>query len=275
MTTMNALRGIVNGASTANLLEMDHGQSTGTALKLNHLLFATAQTFSQIGSPLNPLVTLTVCALTPIAMLADSKKIVLFSDTAVNNLNIAYQTGIVANSVAMLALGNPVYALASLGVIVLNATATGQIKNILDSAKKACCAIALAAYGAQIFAAKGAMATLASTSAVLVGVKALLDFLEVAPKDSAQVINMSPVVEKVEEAVEKVAEVVEKVEDALVNAAVVLVKAEEENVKVHEAVVKVEEALVKVEEVIVSEKEVLSNPPAEKTVPWYFRPMFS
>lgn len=236
MTTINAVRGIVNGASSASLLDMDHYQCTGTALKINHLLFSTASTLSQLGNPLNAMIALTACALTPIAMLADSQNVVPFSETTMKLLNNVYQTGIVVNCVAMLALGNPVFALSSLAVLALNATATGQVKNILDRVKKACSAIALAFCGAQIFESQGAVAKMAQMSAVLVGVKGLLSLLESMPKE-----NVEPVVQKLEDLkLEELSQMVQKLE----------------------------------EEVVLSKKEILPEPVVEEPVHWLFKPMF-
>ncbi|HSX13356.1 MAG TPA: hypothetical protein VLE96_02940 [Chlamydiales bacterium] len=194
--TINAIRGIVHGSCAASLTDINDLQCTGTALKVNHLLLTTAQTSAAAGNPITALGLLAASSyvLTPVAMLADSRNVVSFSEKTMQNLNIAYQTGIVANCVAMLVLGNPIYAVASLSVLVLNAIATGQIKNVFDCVKKACSAITLASFASQILAEKGVLASLASCSAVLVGVKGLLSLLESAPKE---LIEKPPVVEGV------------------------------------------------------------------------------
>jgi hypothetical protein len=194
MTAINAIRGLMHGAGSASLLDIQQQPCTATALKVNHLLLTSAQTLYALGNPINTmaLMVTTACALTP-AILADSQNLVSFSESTRKQINVVYQTGIVVNSVAMLALGNPAFALASLAVLALNATATGQIKEILEGVKRACGAITLAIYGAHLFSSRETLASAASFSAVLVGVRAILNAVQPYAKE---VKKSEPAVQK-------------------------------------------------------------------------------
>lgn len=201
MTAINALRGLLHGAGSASLLDIHEQPCTATALKVNNLLLSSAQTLCALGNPINTAVLMvtSACALVP-AMVADTHNLISFSDSVMKQIDVVYETGIVVNVVAMLALGNTTYALASLSVIALNAVATGQIKHILDGVKKACGAISLAIFGAYVFSSKETLANVASFSVILLGIRAILNAVQPSLKEVQQSESIAhieePIVQK-------------------------------------------------------------------------------
>ncbi len=247
MTTINAIRGIVNGSASANLLDLQNYPWTGTALKVTHLLASTGLTLATMGNSIDAigLAIPIASALTPIALLFDAKNIAPFSANTEKYLNAAYQTGIVVNCIAMVVLGNPVFALASLSMLALNAIADGQVKNIFDRFKKVCAGIFLTNwYIIQATLLHGPLATVAQFGIASVAARALLNFVEAEPKE----IQEKKVVQKETQEV------------------TIIQKENQEQI-----IVQKEKT---VEKVTVEKVSVVEEPRVEPQDPWYFRPMF-
>lgn len=158
-------------------VEVKQRSYTQITLQANHLLLLTAETIHFAGSPLGAFGTVVkiACALTPAAALytdLTSKKESI-SQERLDQISTIYQVGVVMTSLATLALGNPVFALASLSVLALDAVASGKGEYILSVAKKVGACLALIGYGAQAFAAEGVLAGLTAISTAVVGLYSL------------------------------------------------------------------------------------------------------
>lgn len=195
MTSIILARGFVNGGCAAYLQErMENSgkaneQWTCVAFQVNHLLISALSNVKSLSLASSSLgvfsvVVQTACALTPVAMLADTlycKDVVPFSEKTVKLLNTVYQVGVIVNSLAMLALGSPVFALASLSMLALNALVSGRVKDIFDDVKKFSALYFLVGFGAKALREQGTMASIVKGSAVLVGMKEVLSYLHVPP----------------------------------------------------------------------------------------------
>ena len=149
------------------------------ALQANHLLLLAAETVRYAGLPLGSfgLLVQTAYVLTPLSFAAvglTNKEVAPLSPERADQLNTVYRVGVVAASVATLALGNPVFAAASLSMLAFDAYAKGEASQVFAQIKKVTAFCALIGYGAQAFASQGVMAAMATCSTMIVGSKLCL-----------------------------------------------------------------------------------------------------
>lgn len=150
----------------------------GVALQVNHLLLLSAETIRFAGAPLGAFGTVVkvACALTPVALGVGlyNKEAIPFTDKRVDQWNTVYKTGVVVASLATLALGNPAFAVASLGMLAIDTYVEGKGKEVFEVVKKVAAACALIGYGAQAYAADGLLAGINAINAFVVGGKQIV-----------------------------------------------------------------------------------------------------
>jgi hypothetical protein len=144
-------------------------------MQLNHLLLLSAETILSANIALGALGLLvrSIYILTPLILLTqfDSEKLTDSEANFLRQFNGLYYTSIAVNIVATCALGNPLFALASLSMMALNAYGSGEVARVFTSAKKIAAICAFIGYGAEVFAAPGFIGALAKVSTIAMGVK--------------------------------------------------------------------------------------------------------
>lgn len=179
MINHSLVQGLVAGGTAAYLPNRKTPDTWVTAaLQVNHLLLLTAETIRFAGLPLGSfgLLVKTAYILAPLSLVASESKVSPLSPEKVKQLNTAYRVGVVASSLATFALGNPVFAAASLSMLAIDVLAQGEVKKIFAHVKKVAALLALAGYGMQVFACQGIMAGMAKISTVVMGGKVCLDW---------------------------------------------------------------------------------------------------
>lgn len=184
LVNYSLVQGIVAGGTASYLQDRVKKESiqkkpdtwVTVALQANHLLLLTAETVRFAGVALGGfgLLVQTAYVLTPLSLAAvglSKKEVVPLSPQRAEYLNTAYRMGVIANSVATLALGNPVFAAASLSMLAIDAVVKGEAGQVFAQIKKVAALCALIGYGAQVFVSQGVMASLAQVSTVIMGAK--------------------------------------------------------------------------------------------------------
>lgn len=207
MTTIfnSLMHGVIAGGTTSYLqdrLEEEResrspNARTTSALQLNHLLLLTAETLCSANIALGAfgLLARTVYILTPLIFLVGlSPNQISHSEAEfLEKFKDLYYMGVAVNLVATCALGNPVFAIASLSMIALNAYASGEIARVFAPAKKVLAICAFIGYGAQVFASEGLLAGLAKVSTFVMGFKLfVLDSKYLNDKFQTFIERMSP-----------------------------------------------------------------------------------
>ncbi len=182
------VHGLIAGGAAAHLYQWTKTQTATAdawmpvALQVNHLLLLTAETMAVAGLPLKLFGQgmRAACILAPAAVGASlyQKPIMPLSPERLGQFNSAYRAGVIATSVASGLFGNPVFAIASLGMLATDLITNEEVKAVSVKVNKLMGVLAFVGYSAQIMASKAALATVAKVSAVAVGSKFLfVDFL--------------------------------------------------------------------------------------------------
>lgn len=191
----NAIHGFVAGSTAAYLKgRMKQEAVNPTAqkwmiptLQADHLLLMAAETIRAANAPMRgfDLVVKAACVLPPLALAAGliNKEAIPFSEKGIERWNQVYQTGVVVASVAALALGNPMFAAASLSMMAIDAVAKGGLREVVDVVKGIGATFALIGYGAYAVSSNGAMAAANAVSAFIVGGDRFASLLRSIPQD--------------------------------------------------------------------------------------------
>lgn len=202
------VHGLIAGGAAAHLHQWTKEQSKNfatadmwvpLALEVNHLMLLTAETMVLAGSPLGMFgkAVRAASVLAPIAVGASlsQKPVIPFSRENIQHFNTAYRAGVIATSIASGVLGNPLFAVASLGMIATDFISNQQVKAVSLKVNKLMGVLAFVGYSAQIMASKAASAAVAKVSALVVGGKFfLVDFLsklEGSPQSSETISSDS------------------------------------------------------------------------------------
>lgn len=186
MTVISLMQGVVAGGTASYLRDRVKQEAAlkkpdtwvTTALQANHALLLSAETARFAGLSLGSfglaVQAAYICTPLTFAIGLYTKQVMPLSSERADQLSNVYRAAVVVNSLATLALGNPVFAAASLSMLAIDVVASGNTKELFAYVKKAAAVLALVGYGAQAFAAEGIMAGLAKVSTVAAGIKLFL-----------------------------------------------------------------------------------------------------